>query len=341
MRTLIIMIISVLMLLLVSCNTVKEERSPVEHMIVVNMDGTVECIFPHRYNDLDCHHGVIVPMHDNHRFVLYNENLFIMDSMHEEVITLLTDIEVDDEGYNPGREMISISYDDNYIAFTSENNLYCLNLIENEYIQLTSHGKDRYPAFGIDNRIYFARHNSEDENSSLMYIDLNGNNEIELCDVNNDITRILPGSNNNDIVYFVTDQIKFNQFNLSENEIYDLHEFEYLTMIISRTNDGRYFCFSNSLYNNERHYLFDTQTNTIQSYYYESPIERYISKVLPNCKKALIYNHSNSAVVRLWDIDTNSQAGEKMIIDNTSDTGLDVLAISYDASKFAIIHRIY
>jgi len=35
-------------------------------MITFNIDGTDQYAFPYRYNGLDCYHGVIVPMHDNH-----------------------------------------------------------------------------------------------------------------------------------------------------------------------------------------------------------------------------------------------------------------------------------
>ena len=54
-------------------------------LITFNLDGTDIYSFPSGYQGYDCSYGYVVPMHDNHRFIVSNENLFIMDSESHEI----------------------------------------------------------------------------------------------------------------------------------------------------------------------------------------------------------------------------------------------------------------
>ena len=229
-----------------------------------------------------------------------------------------------------------MSYDDRYISFFSDDNIYVLDLSSGEYTQLTSDNSDMYPQFGIDNKIYFAHFLGEDYDSALMRMDVDGNNLEEVCQLPHAIQQIFPGQSDTDIIYFICYNRKFMRLQISSGECIELHEFSSTYDIVTRTEDDRYFNFSRR---SKTQYLYDTQTDICESYYYPVGNSSCAAKIFPDRKEALIYNYHYGAILMIWDIENNIQIGEDIIVGDTDLGGHSEFAISPNGQKAAIIQR--
>jgi len=317
-----LMLITMILISMNSCLFAPEGEEDVptytDRVIVMNIDGTEQEVF-------SCMRGYPVAMNDNKRFIICNEDLLIWDMESHKSTKYLTWIDVDYLKYLDGIETIGVSYDDNYIAFTSENSLYCLDLETKEYEQITSGYHDEFPKFGIDNRIYFSRKDSENDNYKLMSIEKDGNDHQQICQSEEMITHIFPGQADSSVVYFVSNRLYFNKVLIGTGISTMLYELPHTLGIISRNNDDQYFSFSSY---QQHHFLFNTITNTMQTYLYPPITDNSYSKILPNQKVAVTKTLWGSAKLRLWDIDNDTQIGDEIIIEDTREGG----------SKYILFH---
>jgi hypothetical protein len=304
--------------------------SYVERPIVMNIDGTEQEVF-------SCRRGYPVAMNDNKRFIVCNEDLLIWDMETHKSTKYLTWIEVDYLKFLDGIETIGVSYDDNNIAFTSDNSLYCLDLVTNEYEQITSGYHDEFPKFGIDNRIYFSRRDSKNDNYKLMSIEEDGNDLQEICLSNEMITHIFPGQVDSSVVYFVSNRLYFNKVLIGTVTPTLLCELSHTMGFIGRSNDDQYFSFSPF---QQHHFLFNTITNTMQNYLFPPITDRSNSKILPNQKVAVTKTLWGAAKLRLWDIDNDTQIGDEIIIDDTREGGVNIFCFTPNGEKVIFIHII-
>ena len=328
------LIISLLVLFANSCLFKPEGEEDVptytDRVIVMNIDGTEQEVF-------SCMRGYPVAMNDNKRFIVCNEDLLIWDMETHKSTKYLTWVDVDYLKYLDGIETIGVSYDDNYIAFTSEKSLYCLDLETKEYEQITSGSHDEFPKFGIDDRIYFSRKDSENDNYKLMSIEKDGNDLQQICLREEMITHIFPGQADSSVVYFVSDRLHFNKVHIGTGISTMLYELPHELGNIGRSNDDQYFSFSPY---QQHHFLFNTITNTMQTYLFPPITDNSYSKILPNQKVAVTKTLWGSAKLRLWDIDNNSQIGDDIIIENTREGGVNIFCFTPNGEKVIFIHII-
>lgn len=339
-------ILAVLMLMLISCDYLitdcgdDQEILPpltLKGMVTFDINGENLYKFPSEYNDEPCWNGVVTAMHDNKRFVLTNEHIFIFNSDTHSIESYLTSTEID-YTYN-GLERIGISIDDRYIAFTNDHNLFLLDLIEKDSEMLTTGCFDIYPKIGIDNRIYFCRYLIESDESKLMSIDLNGENMEELFVVQGQITQIFPGQSNYSKIYLICDMTRFVSLDPISNTINEIHNFEYVNSLISRTDDNRYFNFSGY---DVRQYCFDTELNVMTEYLYPA-IESgdFLSIMFPGSDQGLVYEYNGTVNLKLWNISENEEIEKACHLDETTDWGGKTIAISPDGKKVSILHAYY
>ena len=301
-----------------------------DSVIVMNIDGTEQEVF-------SCMRGYPVAMNDNKRFIVCNEDLLIWDMETHNSTKYLTWIEVDYLKYLDGIETIGVSYDDNYIAFTSDNSLYCFDLENNEYEQITSGSHDEFPKFGIDNRIYFSRKDNENDNYMLMSIEKDGSDLQQICLSEEMITHIFPGQADSSVVYFVSDRLHFNKVLIGTGISTLLHEQPDEISIIGRSNDDQYFSFSRGY---QQNYLYDTVSEFTQIYLSSPLSNNTVSKILPNQKIALTKTRYGSAVLKQWSIDEDTQIGEDIIIENTRESGERIFCFTPNGEKVIFIHII-
>ena len=62
--------------------------------------------------------------------------------------------------------------------------------------------------------------------------------------------------------------------------------------------------------------------------------------ILPNQSKAIVKNQWGGAVLRLWNIECNSQIGETIIIEHTREFGYRIFCFTPDGEKVIFIHNI-
>jgi hypothetical protein len=320
-----------------SCGYMDDEKNYNYRLITFGTDGSELYAYHVKYNDLNCDHGVIEPMHNSRRFAVCNENLFIFDVDTHEIESYLEDIDIDEEYDHNGPTGFGISYDDRYIAFTSGYQVYCFDMITNEFTQITTGFSDEFPTFGIDNRIYFSRLNSENNSYKLMSIEIDGSELQELCEHDEYITKIFPGHADPNIVYFLSKWRNFQKTLLDSGEKITLYEFTSDYYLISKSNDDQYFNFSSD---SNTQYIFDTQTNAMQTYLYPELTEKRISVILPDEKIAFISKKDYEVYGMLWDIDSNYRIGEEFLVRNTTETGSQFMAISSDGTVIALFHKI-
>jgi hypothetical protein len=324
-------IIAIIVLLhLVSCLIDNEGYIPHYTMKILsfNLDGTELC----SYYPGEC---FVVPMHNNERFISCNEDLYVWDIGTDHYEKYLTDIEIDWD-YS-GMDKIGVSYDDSLVAFVSDDEIYCLDLSSGDYTQITEDHHDDIPQFGIDDRIYFRRNDIENDNYKLMRMEADGSNIEEVCTTEEIITHIFPGQVDSNLVYFVCEMKIFYKIFLDNQELVILHVFTMVESAIARSIDDRYFSFANY---NQAHSLYDNSSDTIQTYLSPSQTTDTVSKVLPNQKKAITKRSDGIARLKLWDIDSDSQIGEDIIIEYTGDFGKSSYCFTPDGQKVIIIHKI-
>ena len=306
----------------------------VDGVITFNIDGSEQFAFGPECDGLDCDWGILTAMNDNKSFMLTNEHLFIFNTKFKTIESYLTNIKID---YTlNGLSRTGLSYDDQYVVFTSDHQLYLLELNDKNITQLTYDEYDMYPQFGVDGQIYFSRYNSEDNSSKLMIIDLDGGNMQEICEASGQITQIFPGLSDLNTVFFMCDQRKFQKINIINQETDLLYEFSNTFSLVTRTNNDGYFNFSG---HDVVQYCFNTSSLEMTEYLYPQMEEnKYISIIMPDRNEALVYKHLDYAILMLWDPDSNTQTGEDFIVSETSEWGSKTLAISPNGSMVAILH---
>lgn len=318
----------------VSCSIDSEvDEDLLPSVIVFNTDGTGHYKFPQMIDGYDCNYGNLTEMHDNRRYLLSNENVFMYDYYDHSVTPLLTDIEIN---YRRGeyKPNISLSYDDNYITFKNVYDVYCFEISANEYWQVTEADTAYVPRFGSDNKIYYSRRYRNDNKCILKSVNIDGSDMEEICEVSGWINEIFPGQTDSGVVFIQTNEPQLCRVEVSTGEVtvlFETQDKEY----ISRTSDDRYFCYGDMAWT---HKLYDTEDEITQTYIYPMVGKNCVSRIFHHKKEALVFIGSDESRIKFWDIDNNIQIGESLYIPDLVDwIYKSEIAISYDGNTAAIL----
>ncbi|MCF7920669.1 MAG: DUF5050 domain-containing protein, partial [Candidatus Cloacimonetes bacterium] len=238
--------------------------------------------------------------------------------------------------YYDGIRELSISYDDRYIAFTSNHQIYLFDIDSESHTRISSGCIDEYPEFGIDNRIYFSRYDSENDRYKLMRMEIDGTDKQNLCECSLFISHIFPGQADSNIVYFIGNKKRFCRFCIEESELTVLFTHPVEMKPISKSNNDRYFSFGGD---QKSYYLYDTELNSIEAYLTPPEWGKLILRMLPTEKVAVTIPIAGQAILRLLDIENGMQIGDEIIIENTANSAESAFAISPNGEKIAFIHQ--
>ncbi|MDP8211031.1 MAG: hypothetical protein RAO94_13315 [Candidatus Stygibacter australis] len=345
-------IVIILLMTLISCNLGIGDGEPDKDLgnriLLFNSDGSEMHYFNKYYNgtsgnSYDATYGNIQFFNDNRHFALNNEYLLIFDAVDLDVQFILEGIEIDYNDHSSDTVIFSdrcaISYDDSLIAFTSGRSLYCLDLETNNYCQITDSGRDYYPAFGLDNKIYFCRKDTTRAVWTLMSLNPDGSDIEEYCSFDERINRILPGRIDVDKVFLVKGNSYFYQYNCGTDELNLLCEFPYdQGKVIDRSNDDNYFSFNHYHFSPEFISTFIYDTNIQNLYEISIKYGNCTTKIMPEGQSIFVCYFGGSPHRFMYlDYSNNTYSNEIPIEYSIKGTSVDKIDISNDCQKIVLI----
>ena len=337
------MLITVLLITLISCNLGIGDGEPDKDLgnriLLLNADGTEDhFFFTHCRGEsgalYDIHYGNIQFFNDNRHFFLSNERLIIIDAETHELNYILEDIELD---YHDGpsyyymSERACINYDDSLMAFTSGQCLYYLEMETKEYFQITDSGRDYYPAFSLDNKVFFCRMDSTGSSCKLMSIYPDGTDLEEHCSFNEKLSRILPGRIDSDKVFIVRGNSYFYQYDCGTEELEYLCELPNdCGKVVDRSNDDNYFSF-----NQNQTYLYVIDDEILYSF--PEIDNKCNAKIMPDGESIVVHYFYSNQELRYFDYASNTYTYQIQLEHGLLSGGKEIIDISNDGQRIAVI----
>ena len=338
---------------LTSCNLGigdgEPEKDLGDRILLLNSDGSEDHFFNRNCRSesgelYDIFYGNIQFFNDNRHFFLSNERLIIFDAETHGIIFILEDIELDyrdSSSYYYLSDRACISNDDNFIAFTSDHGLYYMEMATKEYFQITDSGRDYFPAFSLDNKVFFCRMDSTGSNCNLMSINLDGTGIEEHCSFIEKLSRILPGQVDSEMVFIVRGHSYFYQYDRETNQLECLCELPYdCGDIVDRSNDDKYFSFNNNQNDSDiiSTYLYNMDEHLLYSY---PEIYPYCNaKIMPDGDSIIVHYIGGNQALLYFDYASNTFTYQVQLEHGRLANSTDIIDISNDGQKIAVITHI-
>jgi hypothetical protein len=344
-------IVIIFLMTLISCNLGDGEpqKDLGDRILLLNSDGSEDHFFNPKCRSesgelYDIDYGNIQFFNDNRHFFLSNERLIIFDAETHGIIFILEDIELDyrdSSSYYYLSDRACISYDDSYIAFTSDHCLYYMETDTKEYYQITDSGRDYFPAFSLDNKVFFCRMDSTSSDCNLMSINLDGTGLEEHCSFNEKLSRILPGRIDSDKVFIVKGNSYFYQYNRETNQLEYLCELPNdCGKIVDRSNDDNYFSFNRYQNSNDEisTYIYAMDEHVLFSY---PEIDSYCNaKIMPDGESIVVHYFKSNQELLYFDFLSNTFTYQTQLEHGRLPASTNIIDISNDGQRIAVITRI-
>ncbi|MDP8321945.1 MAG: hypothetical protein RAO94_06315 [Candidatus Stygibacter australis] len=338
-------IVIMFLMTLTSCNLGIGDGEPDkdlgDRILLLNADGTEDHFFGisckgESGSYYDAYYGIIQFFNDNHRFFLSNKKLIVFDAETHELDFVLEDIDLDfnSSGFtsNPS-ERACISYDDSLMAFTSEHCLYYLETDTKEYYQITDSGRDYYPAFSLDKKIFFCRMDSTGS-CNLMSIYPDSTGLEEHCAFDEKLSRILPGQVDQSKVFIVKGNSYFYQYDRETDQLDYLCEIPNdCGKVVDRSNDDNYFSFNQS-----QTYLYVIDDETLYSF--PEIDNKNNAKIMPDGESIIVHYFGTNQELLYFDYASNTFTYQIQLEHGRLPATTYIIDISSDGKKIAVITRI-
>ncbi|MDP8209605.1 MAG: hypothetical protein P9M05_02255 [Candidatus Stygibacter australis] len=341
-----LMLITVLLITLISCNLGIGDGEPDkdlgDRILLLNADGTEDHFFG-RYcqgesgTGYDAYYGIIQFFNDNRHFLLSNRKLMIFDAEIYELDFVLEDIDLDfnSTGMTGNlSERACINYDDSLMAFTSGQCLYYLEMETKEYFQITDSGRDYYPAFSLDNKVFFCRMDSTGSSCKLMSIYPDGTGLEEHCSFDEKLSRILPGQVDRNMVFIVKGNSYFYQYDRETDQLDYLCEIPNdCGKVVDRSNDDNFFSF-----NQTQTYLYVIDDETLYSF--PEIDNKNNAKIMPDGESIVVHYFYSNQELLYFDFKSNTFTYQIQLEHGSLPAITNIIDISSDGQRIAVITRI-
>lgn len=348
-------ILIIILMTLISCNLGIGDGEPDkdlgDRILLLNSDGSEDHFFNRNCRSesgelYDIFYGNIQFFNDNRHFFLSNERLIIFDAETHGIIFILENIELDyrdkpDSPYYYLSDRACISYDDSLMAFTSG---HCLNYMETdtkEYYQITDCGRDYFPAYSLDNKIFFCRMDSTGASCKLMSIYPDSTGLEEHCVFDEKLSRILPGQVDQNKVFIVKGNSYFYQYDRETNQLDYLCEIPNdRGMVVDRSNDDKYFSFNKCEFiDATTTFLYVLDDETLYSFpeiYHESN-----AKIMPDGESIVVHDFSSDQALLYFDYASNTFTYQTQLEHGLLSGGKRTIDISHDGLRIVVITHIF
>jgi hypothetical protein len=339
-----------IMITLISCNLGDGEpdKDLGDRILLLNSDGSEDDFFSKHYIGesgaiYDIYFGNIQFFNDNRHLFLSNERLIIFDAETHEVNFVLEDIELDfnSNGFTGNlSERACISYDDSQMAFTSDHCLYYMETDTKEYYQITDSGRDYYPAFSLDNKIFFCRRDSTESSYNLMSIYPDSTGLEEHCSFDERLSRILPGQIDQNMVFIVKGNSYFYQYNRETDQLEYLCELPNdCGKVVDRSNDDNYFSFNkNQTIDMTTTFLYVIDDEILYSF--PEIGNKCNAKIMPDGDSIVVHYFSSNQELLYFDFKSNTFTYQIQLEHGLLPAGAHIIDISNDGQRIAVITHI-